>query len=101
MLRLRLIAKDFGEHLGRPRAAPARRGVLPGEKREDGAGRACFIAEVEMVGAGVVKIDGFLDEAQAQNLAVKVKVALGAARDGRDVMPAQDTAFHVRGGVGK
>ncbi len=40
-------------------------GAGPGEKGEDGSGRAGVVAEVEVVGSGVVEVDGALDEAQA------------------------------------
>jgi hypothetical protein len=39
-------------------------GVLPREECKDSAGMAGFIAIVEVVGAGIVEVDGFLDEAQ-------------------------------------
>jgi len=39
-------------------------GTGPGEEGEDGTGRADVVTEVEVVGAGVVEVDGSLDEAQ-------------------------------------
>jgi hypothetical protein len=48
-----------------PGAGMSARGVWPGEKSEDGSGRAGIVAKVKMIGPGVVKIDRALDKAQA------------------------------------
>jgi hypothetical protein len=45
-----------------------------------------MIAKVEMIGARVVKIDGFLHEAQPQHTRVKVDGVLGIVNNNRDVV---------------
>ena len=62
----------------------------PGEEGEDGAGGAEVVAEVEVVGAGVVEVDGALDEAEAEDLGVEVEVGLGVGGDGGDVVKTDD-----------
>ena len=62
----------------------------PGEEGEDGAGGAEVVAEVEVVGAGVVEVDGALDEAEAEDLGVEVEVGLGVGGDGGDVVETDD-----------
>src|SRR5580698_4695364 len=52
-------------------------GVWPREEGQNGAGRSSVIAEIEMVGTGIVEVDGALDEAQAEDLGVEVEVSLG------------------------
>lgn len=61
-------------------------GVGPGEEGHDGARGADFIAVVEVVGAGVVEIDGCFYEALAEDLLVEVEVALGVAGHGGDMV---------------
>ncbi len=48
----------------------------PGKEREDGAWAAEVVAEVEVVGSGVVEVDGPLDEAEAEDLGVEVEIGL-------------------------
>ncbi len=62
----------------------------PGEEGEDGAGGAEVVAEVEVVGAGVVEVDGALDEAEAEALGIEVEVGLGVGGDGSDVVETDD-----------
>ena len=69
-------------------------GVGPGEEGQDGAGRSGVVAEVEVVGAGVVEVDGALDEAEAENLGVEIEVALGVGGDGGDVVKTDDGFEH-------
>ena len=83
-----------GDFAGLAGAAAAGRHMLPGEEREDGAGRALLVAEVEVVGARVVEVDGALEKAQAQDLGVEVEIAPGVARNGRDMVQAEDAIFH-------
>ena len=60
----------------------------PGEKRHDCAGRAVFIAIIEMIGARIVKIHGFLDQTQPQHRLIKMQIDLRVAANGGDVMNA-------------
>ena len=48
------------------------------------------VAEVEMVGSGIVEVDGALDEAQAEDLGVEIEVALGVGGDRGYVMESND-----------
>ena len=72
-------------------------GVRPGEEGQDGAGRSGVVAEIEVVGAGVVEVDGALDEAKAEDLGVEVEVALRVRGDGGDVVKTDDGFEHVDG----
>ncbi len=71
-------------------AEAARSGMLPREEGQDRAGRGIHIAEIEVIGAGIVEIDGLLDEAQAEHPSIEVEIAARRARDGGDVMKAVD-----------
>ena len=71
-------------------AGGAASGAGPGEEGEDGARGAEVVAEVEVVGAGVVEVDGALDEAEAEALGVEVEVGLGVGGDGGDVVETDD-----------
>ena len=53
-------------------------------------GEPSVVAEVEVVGAGVVEVDGALDEAEAEDLGVEVEVGLGVGGDGGDVVKTDD-----------
>src|SRR3981081_427820 len=74
--------------LCQPEAAMPRSGVLPGEKSEDGAGMSRLVAVVEVVGAGIVEVDGLLHEPQPQRARVEVEVPGRVARNSRHVMNA-------------
>ena len=79
-------------------AAVPRRTVVPGagdqlQSEAIGVGEAQdLVAEVEVVGPGVVEVDRALDETQAQGARVEVDVSLRVRRDGRDVMQPGDAA---------
>src|SRR5262249_50548173 len=64
------------------------RDMLPREEGEDGAGLALLVAVIEVIGAGIVEVDGLLHQAQAERAGVEVDIARGVARYGRDVMNA-------------
>ena len=66
------------------RAARRRAGEL--EPGEDRAGRALLVAEVEVVGLGLVEVDGLLDQPQPEHVGVELDVLLRVARDHRDVV---------------
>src|SRR5829696_3738481 len=69
-------------------AGAAGRGVLPGEERQDGAGPAGLVPEVKVVGAGVVAVDGLLDEPEAEGARVEREVPARETRDGGDEVDA-------------
>ena len=66
--------------LGLADAEPARRDMLPRKEREDRAGRAGLVAEIEMIGAGIVEIHGLLHEPEAERARVEVEIALAPGR---------------------
>jgi len=72
--------------------------VRPREEGHDGAGASRIVAVVEVVGSGVVEVDGLLDEAEAEDSGVELDVACGVAGDGGDVV---DAACGVAGGFGR
>src|SRR5215831_14612528 len=77
-----------GGFFGQPVAVASRCGMLPREEGEDRAGMALLVAVVEVVRAGVVEIDGLLDEAEPEDARVKLQVSGCAPGDGGDVMDA-------------
>src|SRR5215207_1323214 len=78
-------------------AGTAGGGVLPGEERQDGAGPAGLVPEVQVVGAGVVEVDGLLDEPEAEGARVEREVPARGTGDGSDVV---DACGHGRPPVG-
>ena len=79
------------DHAG---AAPPGRGHGEGEEGEDRAGPAAGVAEIEVVGAGIVEIDGELDQAEPEDAGVEIDAALGVGRDRGDVVDAGDGVGH-------
>ena len=75
--------------LGLARAEPARGHMVPGEERDDAAGATARIAEVEVIGAGIVEVHRPLDEAQAECPGVEIEIAARIAGDCRNVMDAR------------
>src|SRR5206468_1891543 len=65
---------------------PPRRGMLPREEAQERAGPGLLVPVVEVVGPGIVEVDGPLDEAEAERAGVEVDVAPHGTRDGRDVL---------------
>ena len=64
-------------------------------KKGDGRSRPSGpIAKLKMIGRWIVKVDGALGQAQAEDLGVKIHVALRIARDGSDMM--NSAKFHNR-----
>jgi hypothetical protein len=53
-----------------------------------------LVAEIDVIGAGVIIIDGQFDETQAQNLRVEVEGLLRVARYCGDVVKTEDTLGH-------
>src|ERR1041385_5287615 len=62
--------------------------VLPGKEREDRAGLALLVAVIEVIGAGIVEVDGLFHQPQAEHAGVEIEIAFGTPRDGGDVMDA-------------
>ena len=65
-------------------------GAGPGKEREEAAGSAGLVAEVEVIGLGVVEVHGALDQPEAEHAGVEVEIALGIPRDGGDMVKAED-----------
>jgi hypothetical protein len=70
------------------RARAAASGPWELEPGQDRPGRAGLVAEVQVVGVGLVEVDGLLDEPQAQHARVEVDVRLRVSRDHGDVVEA-------------
>src|SRR5450432_788626 len=60
--------------------------IRPGKERDDGAGCSNFIAIIEMIGAGIIKVDGLLDEALSQNTGIKIDILLGVSHDSGEMV---------------
>ena len=65
-------------------------GAGPREEGQDGARGAEIVTEVEVVAAGIVEVDGALDEAEAEQFGIEVESALRIRGDGGDVMKSDD-----------
>lgn len=57
-----------------------------GEKRDDGAWRANFIAVIKMINSIRVEVDGLLDHSKPQKTSVEVDVALRIGCDRRHMV---------------
>jgi hypothetical protein len=68
--------------------------VRPRKEGHDTSGGALRIAEIEVVRRGIVEIDRSLDEPQAEDAGIEVEIALGVARDSRDMMDAGSCKSH-------
>ena len=66
----------------------AARNSGPREKREDRPGRTGIVAVIEMIGAGIVLVDGLFDEALPEHAGVEIHVLAGIGGDRGDVMEA-------------
>jgi hypothetical protein len=58
------------------------------EERQDRAGSAALVAEVQVVDIGLVEVDGLLDQAEPEQARVEVDVARSIGGDRGDVMEA-------------
>jgi hypothetical protein len=86
--RFRRDTKRRAMDLARPRASPNRsRPAVEGEKRSGLPGSGPV---EEMIRLRIIHVNCDLDEAQPQNPGVEVKVLLGIAGDGGDVVDAQN-----------
>jgi hypothetical protein len=75
---------------------PALAVVSPREEGDVGAGRPLAVAEVEVIGAGVVVVDGALDESQPEGLRIELRVAFGVTGDSGDVVNAGGLKCHAQ-----
>jgi hypothetical protein len=66
---------------------PARAG--PGKKSQYRPGRPNGVPEIEMVGRGIIEIDGPLNQPQPKRADVEIKRPLRIAGDGRDMMEGE------------
>lgn len=55
-----------------------------------------LVAEIDVICAGVVIVDGELDETQTQNLCVKIDRLLRIARYRGDVVKTEDASNHEK-----
>jgi hypothetical protein len=55
--------------------------VFPREKGKDCAGPARLIGVVEVISAGIIEVDGFLDEPKPQGIGVEADVSARGASD--------------------
>src|SRR5262245_58899143 len=74
-----------------PVPAPSAR---PLEKREQRAGCARSIAEVKVIGTGIVVVDGSFDDAYAEKIAVESERAWRVGGHHRDVMKPGSDRLH-------
>src|SRR5699024_5923482 len=66
----------------------------PGKESQQRARMPGFVAVIQMVGRGVIEVDGLLDQAQAQALDVEVDVALRVPGNRRDVVQSAGACGH-------
>ncbi len=67
----------------------------PFEKSHQRARTPLLIPEVEVIGSGIVKVDGLLHELQAEDLRVEIDRALGVGTDCREMMETPDRYIHA------
>ena len=67
-------------------AQAAARGVRPGEESKDGSRRPGIVAKVEVIGSGIVKVDGALYETKPQHFGIEVQISLRVRSNRCDVM---------------
>ena len=63
-------------------------GSRPRKESQDRSGCSDGVAKIEMVGRGIIEIDGTLNEPQPEQADIEIKRPLRIAGDGRDVMKA-------------
>ncbi len=78
-----------------PEANCALEALGPGEESDQSAGRALGVAVVKVVSAGVVVVDGDLDEPESEDSGIEIDIALGVTAHGGDVVDALDSVGHV------
>ncbi len=79
-----------------PRSRTPAKGARPDEERQDRAGAAGGVAEIEVVRAGFVEVYGSFDKAESEELSVEVDVALRIGGEGGDVVETQEHLFQFR-----
>jgi hypothetical protein len=63
--------------------------MLPREEGQDGARLAVLVAIIEMIGGGIVEIDGLLHQAKAKRPRVELHISRRFPGDRCDVMDAR------------
>ena len=81
--------RDFG---GEAVARARRRHLRPGKEGEVGAWPALGVGIEEVVGAGIVLVDAFLDQLHAENPGVEIEILLRRSGNRRDVVQTVSTA---------
>ena len=69
-------------------------GMRPGKEGQDCPRRAGIVAKIEVIGSGIVKVDGAFDETKPQHLGVEVKIPLRVGSNRCYVMQADDGFWH-------
>src|ERR1700722_11510324 len=77
-------AECGGRSFSHTQAAP--RGVRPREERKDRAWRPGIVSKVEVIGSGIVEVDGAFYETEPQHFGVEVEVPLRVGSNRGDVM---------------
>jgi hypothetical protein len=62
------------------------RRVGPLEERHRRTGLRRFVAEIQVIGAGIIEVDRFLDQPQPQHLRIKINRPLGVGANQRNVV---------------
>jgi hypothetical protein len=65
---------------------PATPSVRPWEERENAAGASGLVAEIKMIGCGIVEIHGPLYQAQPESAGVEIEISLWVTGDSGYVM---------------
>ena len=68
--------------------------MAPREKGENRAGITLAVAEVEVISAGVVEVDGLLHQPQPKNAGVEIDVLLRIGGDGGNVVYSRNWIGH-------
>ena len=85
-------AECGGRSLAYPLAAA--RGMGPGEEGKDGPRGPGIVAKVEVVGPGIVKVDGALYEAEPQHFGIEIQIPLRVRSNRGDVVQANNGFWH-------
>src|SRR6185295_1039918 len=75
-------------------ALPAAAGIGPGKEGENAARTSRLVAEIEVIGRGIVEVDGALDQPQPEDPGVEIEISLGIAGDAGYVVDAGGSESH-------
>jgi len=63
--------------------------IGPDKKGHNRTRIGVVITEIEVIGIGIVEVDGLFDQAQTEHLGIEINVLLGIVDDSSDVMQAE------------